>query len=148
MCINTKFIRNPYTRDTLRVNCGKCPACLQQKASYRANRIRNNSRVGDITLFVTLTYKNEFIPYILEKDLADGVCELPVYRQKNIRYVRKKSNYDSKLSYRSGTLLDTFYVEYPDDFDKNRFQLLRNDNTGVNRIGVIYYKDLQNFLNV
>ena len=145
MCTHTKLIRNPYTRDTLRVNCGKCPACLQQKASFRANRIRNNSRAGDVTLFVTLTYKNEFIPYILEKDLADGVCQLPVYRQKNIRYIRKSSNYDSKLSYRPGTLLDTYYVEYPDDFDKNRFHLLKNDNSGVNRIGVIYYKDLQNF---
>ena len=64
MCTNTRLIRNAYTGKAVRVSCGKCEACRQQKAALRANRIRNHSRFGYVSLFVTLTYSNDYLPYI------------------------------------------------------------------------------------
>ena len=65
MCTHSKYVYNKYTRRKVLVPCGRCEACQQKKAALRANRIRNNVSNGYIALFITLTYKNEFVPYIL-----------------------------------------------------------------------------------
>lgn len=62
MCVNQKFIKTKYGK-TILAKCGKCEACLQEKADKRASRIRNNSN-GKMVLFVTLTYRNNQIPWI------------------------------------------------------------------------------------
>ena len=46
MCTNQKRVFNKYTKRWMYVNCGHCPACLQQKASYRVQRIKNNDSNG------------------------------------------------------------------------------------------------------
>ena len=93
MCKHSKVILNRYTMKWVRVDCGKCPTCMQKKAMSRATRIRNNLQAGEIALFVTLTYDNKYVPYIKKSDLVnlldspislsemkDNLFELPVYK--------------------------------------------------------------------
>lgn len=101
MCQHSKVIYNRYLRKYVRVDCGHCPACLQKRAMSRATRIRNNLQSGEIALFVTLTYKNDYVPYIRVSDLVtllespissvrleDNRFKLPVYRDSFCYYTR------------------------------------------------------------
>ena len=72
MCTHSRFIFNPYSRKNVLVKCGKCPSCLQEKAFARAQRIKNNYSDGTICLFFTLTYSNDFIPYIDRDDVYEA----------------------------------------------------------------------------
>ena len=81
MCTHMRQIWNPYSRKLVLVKCGKCEACQQEKAMARANRIRNNVTTGTIALFVTLTYTNDFVPYVKLEDIRDCKVDLPVFRQ-------------------------------------------------------------------
>ena len=116
MCTNKHWIVNSRGKKLL-VKCGKCPACLQEKAIARTNRIRAAiPEDGSYTfLFVTLTYSNLFVPYFdfeefknapLERSFRgnpdfvpeDGVQfykHLNIYRNASVRYVRSNSSYDS-----------------------------------------------------
>ena len=72
MCTNCRYIKNKYGTSIL-VKCGHCPACLQEKAINRANRIRNTYNNDDfVPLFVTLTYNNHSVPYVNYYDLFDS----------------------------------------------------------------------------
>lgn len=95
MCTNNRIIRNRYTMQRLYVPCGKCPACLQERANKRTSRLR----AGDVQFgtplyhkfFITLTYANKFIPYIrlsdlYDLDISEDIC-LPVYRDNDTRLV-------------------------------------------------------------
>ena len=64
MCTHMRSIWNPYSRKNVLVKCGKCEACQQEAACRRANRIRNHVHDGNIQLFITLTYSNDFVPYV------------------------------------------------------------------------------------
>lgn len=70
MCTNHQLIINKRTGRHHWVKCGHCKSCLQEKANKRASRIRNHEQTsGRIGLFVTLTYDNRFIPYVLKSEL-------------------------------------------------------------------------------
>lgn len=146
MCTKKKFIINPYTLKGMFVNCGHCPACLQEKALQRTNRIKSDrSQDGStLTLFVTLTYDNKFVPYIIEdgesnelfKEGNDYVRYFPVKRDYNVRYfkgVKKVSKNDTPLF----QLRVPSEIHLPDSY-------LRGQN--LPKIGVCYYKDVQNFI--
>ena len=60
MCEHSKYVHNKYIHKSILVSCGKCSACLQQKANARAQRIRNHND-GRLCLFLTLTYDNRFV---------------------------------------------------------------------------------------
>ena len=51
------------------VPCGTCPSCLAAKANKRASLIRSTNPEGTICYFVTLTYSNDFLPYVDLNDL-------------------------------------------------------------------------------
>ena len=141
MCVNRRLIYNRFVRRSMMVDCGKCPACLQKKAAYRANRIRNAIGSGQIGLFVTLTYRNEFIPYVFLEDLERQVSVLNIYRECQVRYSRYSKKYLTKKKYvRSYALLDSVFVTYPDSSDR-----FRHLNGRSRQVGVIYYKDIQDF---
>ena len=106
MCINSRYIWNPYSRSSVLVKCGKCDACLQEKAQQRTRRIRNNIRQGEIVLFVTLTYANDYIPYITKTDLLSDSPFINVYRDNDIRMVYSKQK---GLSYRKITKKSIVY---------------------------------------
>lgn len=147
MCVNKHYIVNRIGKSVL-VPCGTCPACLQTKAIQRANKIRSNfpdagSSSPLSALFVTLTYANDYVPYIRpsEIDSAD-ICtvsshlesyynnisrsfdgmeyrDVNIYRDKTSRYVRvssgRSTNYNfRKKSFNNSQILSTVPVSNAD----------------------------------
>ena len=145
MCTNMRWVKNPYLHTSILVPCGHCPACQQQKANARASRIKNNLSKGKVNLFVTLTYKNEFVPYIDRREICWRPDVINVYRNCSIRKVRKGSDYSIGNKYEYGrTLIDE--IPASSDFYKDGFSSsLRDINGMMNCISVCYYKDIQNF---
>lgn len=82
-------------------DCGKCPSCQQKHANRVASMIDLN-KVKDgkhINLFLTLTYSNDFIPYVFKDDVykvldsygcGERTSFIPVYRDYSVRRVRVK----------------------------------------------------------
>jgi len=48
--------------------CGTCSMCLSNRRSQKAGRLALENRQHEHVLFVTLTYKNEFLPLEIERD--------------------------------------------------------------------------------
>ena len=61
-CLNPQQITNKYTGETQVVACGKCEACLNQKRGMASLKCKLESSAHKYSYFVTLTYKDEFIP--------------------------------------------------------------------------------------
>lgn len=162
MCKYSKRIFNPYIHRHLLVPCGKCPACQQEKANKRARRINNHKVQGECILFVTLTYKNEYIPYILRSDVnilrydaldpivssvndfdVSSSFHVPVYRNKRHRLFHgKEIYYDTERH-----VIDTipFTKEEISNFDISSIRSVRKSSpNGV--VGVCYFPDFQNFM--
>ena len=96
MCVNNREIFNKYTGHKLMVPCGKCPACLQEKAAHRVSRIKSNLKPGHIVLLVSLTYDRFSCPYV---DINEAFefsqgkrMWLNVYRDSSKRKVRCVQN--------------------------------------------------------
>lgn len=64
-CLNPQHIKNPYTKESMIVGCGKCEACLLQKSSMRSLKCKLESMAHKYTYFVTLTYRNDAIPRMI-----------------------------------------------------------------------------------
>lgn len=146
MCTHTRYITNRYTGDKVLVSCGKCPACLEAKALNRTNRIKNTYDGSNIALFVTLTYKNEFIPYIRKSDIdtSDGHQFLPIYRDATCRRVRVSDDYRMRFKTIYNTsVINEIYVDYPSDFEKSSLKSIVHGHT--DKVSVPYFKDLQDF---
>ena len=152
MCTNTRYIVNCYNQKIL-VNCGRCDACLQEKAIYRSNLIRNSFPPDHVALFVTLTYKNQFIPYIdyegVESSLKisrDSVISVPVYRDYDVEHVRiGRSRCTKAVIYEKDSPLFRLKIRRNDWYrSRSQFQFLRNSHS--KRIGIIHFPDVQRFL--
>ena len=157
MCTHKKRVKNPYTGQVLMVNCGKCEACLQAKANRQTNRINNEVSCGDIiTFFVTLSYDERFIPYVLKSDLENGeLFELPVYRDNAVRCFKdsvivRPTSSDTTGFYRK--VVDTIpYYDFKTGerikdcvpFTPNLWQKGRGFHQ--EKMGIIYYPDYQCF---
>ena len=143
MCINKRWIKNAYTGKKLLVKCGRCPACLVEKAHHRAGRIKNNVYPNQVSLFCTLTYANECMPYVKLQDLIDKKDKLSVYRDTDVRRVRVSGDYEMRYRVTPNVhVLDTFEMDpwfYNDSFE---YYPARNKPDAV---GVCYYKDIQDF---
>lgn len=143
MCANTKYVYNRYIRRSLVVDCGRCPSCQQKKAAHRANRIRNNIKDGEICLFVTLTYSNEFLPYALISDIDKRPDVLPLYRDASCRKKRCSSDYSQSFSvdYRTVQLTELNMVN---KWPSGSYKLVPVTHYS-DRVSIIYYKDVQDF---
>ena len=152
MCVNTRRIFNKYSGTWLQVNCGRCPACRQQKADARARRIRATHQSGKLCLFITLTYAPNYLPFIKLDELKEKPAKLNIYRNAVCRYVSKpvkdKDNYDVffKQQYQPDTILDTVDVTYPPDGVDFLYNIHTAEKSRHGEISVVYYKDLQNFI--
>lgn len=62
LCFQPERIFNRYTHSMEYVPCGKCPACLNSKASSMANRVRAEIVNHYFALYFTLTHDNESLP--------------------------------------------------------------------------------------
>lgn len=152
MCTNLKSVYNRYIKRALLVDCGKCPACQQQKANARANRIRNTLKCGQICLFVTLTYKNCFCPYIDTCELSEGInLDVHLYRDSFGRRQRVGvgSSYAQCFVGSSGChVIDRipFLEVSRKDFSHTSKTSLRHlSGYPSNKVGICWYPDVQNF---
>ena len=176
MCTHKKYVTNPYTGERLLVPCGKCAACLQEKANKRTVRIKNHCSDDLTCLFVTLTYRNECVPYIRYTDLIN--CNksydfhhllddeynfhLPLFRDCETRWVAK-SQRDKKtgdiIRDVNGNLVKkicrkrSFFthqiseVVVPfNDIDLSGQSFTFLRKRNDGAIGIIYYKDVQDYL--
>lgn len=166
MCTNQKWLYNKYTKQRVLVKCGKCASCLQDKADRRMFRIRNHYRPTDLCLFVTLTYSNEYVPYIRYDELPyrdiegyeswrydadriydhldyvpiENTTEINVYRDGKVRSYK-----DRFIRTHERDLLDTFIVDRALIGSTHGLVPLQNQSD-TNKIGVLYYPDVQNFI--
>lgn len=158
MCVHKKIIRNKYGREIV-VNCGHCPACLQEKALNRTNRICNHIPDDDslTTLFITLTYKNDCVPYILRSSLNDSSSDDMLFQDegqfKAGDWVRQLDVFRDSIIPRSResltssprTYLTSFLIPAVSYDDSTKvFPALRGQED-TNKIGICYYKDIQDF---
>lgn len=164
MCTNRKWITNALGQRIV-VDCGHCPACKQKKANMRARRIVNESidvqnQVDRI--FVTLTYKNKYIPYIKRSDLFEFVNhsrhDLPVYRDKDVHlYFDRKYGILREKDFDAGVIkrfthddFESWYIHKPEEVYREDYNFLRASGDRFNsvlfgRIGVCLYDDVQRF---
>lgn len=142
MCTNIKEIYNKYTRQTMYVKCGKCIPCLQEKAFLRANRIRNNIDGSHTALFFHLTYADAYIPYVkMDELLLNSQNFVSVYRDHDAHYYYNRGfGYSLPYSTLGGKVLDMYYNR---DLHPSELELLHD--IGHRRVGVLYYKDIQDF---
>lgn len=96
-CQSPKTIPNRYTRELVTVPCGVCPACLLRRANLRTALLSNWASNFKYRYFVTLTYKNEFLPMfriikaeVSSDDPADVPCLDNVTPDTGIMYVAKQ----------------------------------------------------------
>lgn len=126
------------------VPCGVCPACQMEKANKRLRRIKNSIESGTVSLFITLTYAPKFLPYIRPSELKNNMSELNIYRDYDIRKVRRSDDYaiGYKVYKREKPLktIDCFSEKL--FFDEVRLPRARGSR---NKIGVLYFKDIQDF---
>ena len=66
-CLNPRRIINPYTRESIVVECGSCPACSLRKSSVAAMKVKLESLSHKFNMFITLTYNNISLPRMLLK---------------------------------------------------------------------------------
>ena len=165
MCLVQKEIKPKYYRHKIFVPCGHCPACQQEKANRRTRRIINHD--PDLKfdcLFVTLTYKNEFIPYVSKSELqafsSGSIDKFHVYRDNKVRsFYNRHSNKLYRVS-EHRQVLETYTMQ--DLFDSNisggclifdlnfNYKTIRSSGNALrksdpDKVGVCYYKDIQNF---
>ena len=145
MCTNQREIKNLYTGHTLYVKCGKCPACLQEKAAHRVSRIRAQDSPNLTTLMVTLTYRRNDCPYVLRDDAykfsRGEIKSLSVYRDTFYRKVRQNAQYDIGYSVSKGLhkLCDVDFV------NSTSFSGNKDLAHQYSKIGVAFYPDVQHF---
>lgn len=142
MCTRQRQIRNRYTGQLMFVKCGHCKSCQQEKAVKRSRRIRAEYSPNVVVLSCTLTYDRWAVPYVKMFDLLAETRDLPVYRRCEDRYVRANGRYDITLHRDKGEReIDKYYVDY----DYGSLRGLKQLNKGAGNVGVIYYKDVQDF---
>lgn len=146
------------------VECGVCPACKQKKAGKRASRIRHNMVMKNgfpayDVIFGTLTYANEYIPYIrisdVNKFFENNDIGIPIYRDRDRRLYRKKYVNHNELK-----ILDVVGLEGLmsrsgsfDHFEDVTFEPLRKwigknrwEYFDTDKVSVCYFRDIQNFV--
>lgn len=152
MCLYQRYIKNPYTGKDVYVKCGHCNACMQEKASRRTSRIRNNVSSDTTALFVTLTYANMFVPYVRRSDLKAFEFSVPVYRDATIRRNRVGSDYTffQTINRKTSKIADIEYDNSINFIEEGRSVaevdcLPHLKKYPKDKIGVILYSDLQRF---
>lgn len=71
-CLNPKVVYNSYTKQRMVVPCGHCLACNGNKANVMRTLCEAEQSQHPYTLFLTLTYSNEYVPRLLyEVDPSD-----------------------------------------------------------------------------
>lgn len=146
MCTQQRYIYNRYTHSKVLVPCGRCESCQQAKANKAANRIRNNVTSGQIALFVTLTYSNNYVPYLKRSDLFSDDFEVNVFRDSSCRMTFSRSHgYDFR--HEDGTnIIHRLYLPLENRMDDAVTLLPSLSGKGNDKVGVCLYSDFQKFI--
>lgn len=147
MCKTGRFITNQYDGREYYVSCGHCPACLQEKAIRRKNRIDEELRQNLSCFFVTFSYKNEYIPFVLESEyrnyFKNPFSEVHVYR--NVFQPRLVDTLDYQdFSFRGKNTLNS--LSFP------KLKYIRHYGYSqvfeyYDKVGVLWLSDFQKFFN-
>lgn len=155
MCTNKVCVEVPHTRGKSYFPCGKCPECRQRFAVRRARKIKMHKPADTVCYFLTLTYRNEHIPYIRKSELSYALKNLPaeinVYRDKDIRFFKgRRISYDTPKVLSKFELTDFYTYSYEEIF--NQLSTLRSKISDQefsfddDKISVAFNKDAQNFV--
>lgn len=125
LCKTPKRIRNLYTKEWMFVPCGECECCQIQKSIGKSSRLSNELSNYGISLFITLTYTNEHIPFIV--DNSHFLCRCEIIEGRLSVRLEQRFDYPFKVS-RCIPL-------------NGKFDCVAD---GVNYLAVIYKKDYQN----
>lgn len=166
MCVNNRVILNRYTGKDVFCSCGRCSSCLQSKADKRSTMIRFNTSPDMVQYFITLTYQNKYIPYILQSDISkfidDETFVIPVYRDFTRRYFKTANGVELRDVPVSQPIAFSMSSDFkikrrPADitFFKNKVRKLHplrdiHADSGLygygDRIGVALFSDFQKFI--
>lgn len=61
-CLTPLNLRDPKINQSFPIPCGKCPVCVQKRASGWGFRLRKEADVSTSALFLTLTYNSDSVP--------------------------------------------------------------------------------------
>lgn len=147
-CINPFFIQNPTPsrgRDKIPVPCGKCPICLQRRASSWAFRLIQAQNVFPSATFLTLTYEEPPISKKGYMTLVKRDWQLFMKRLRKLHPKGAKISYYAVGEYGSKTWRPHFHAillgadsellekawndQVDDDFDRTK--LLRPGKPGI-----------------
>lgn len=152
MCVNIQSVLNKYTGKFVNTSCRHCCDCLVQSYRRIASKIHNEMCDSDYNyFFVTLTYSNDFLPFIDITDLSDDGLLL-VYRHKLRHdrvtlpsYIKDSSNWLS--SYCSCHCIDCIDISTCDDFSVDSLLSVPCPigDFSISNIGIVYNKDIFNF---
>lgn len=115
-CLNPQKIVNPYTRELLVVPCRHCDACRAAKNSRWALACQLESTLHDKTMFITLTYANEYVPRMRYDKQTHSFYDLETsevlytesFSERYIDDLTIKCNLDGDLPYNRKTDLQKF----------------------------------------
>lgn len=151
MCLNKVVVRSRYrlhSSDNC-FPCGTCSACRQSLANSRAQKIANHYQSDSVCYFVTLTYNNDFIPYVSRSEIRQSVkylnnhpltdfVPLPIYA--NAQYVKRFQSYVPEYKKRV-----IGYLKFNDKLivsDLNHYKPLKNGKiSGILGISTVIKKN-------
>lgn len=93
-CEHPRLVYNKYIQSDVMVSCGYCSACRSRKLSKYIPLISNESACHKYTYFVTLTYKDEYLP------LIDLKTFLPTKYEIFAQFVRDSQSYCEFVNYK------------------------------------------------
>lgn len=143
MCLNHVKITDRYglSRGYTYFACGKCAACRQALANRRAQKIRNHHPDGFTSYFITLHYRNEFIPYIDKRSFNNNDKTINIYRDMHFDKV-------SKTYVKGREVIGK--IEIKNDYTKNDIRSLSPYRSkyfrNVRKVSVCHTPDWQNFI--
>lgn len=147
MCTNKHWIVNKYTNRSTLVNCGYCPACMQEKANKRKLRLLNHCPEGYDVYFFHLTYSDAFVPYIYIDDLTlsdNGIVDIYRKMECDVRFSPKNNcliyNYKYDYVLKEKLISMSEYDNITMD-ELNKLHQISDDG----RVGVLVYSDVQRF---
>ena len=127
-CLQPVLIKNRYTDKYMFVPCGNCDGCLCQKSVSHSAALSNDMLNYDINLFVTLTYDNCNIPFII-----NGYSG--IYRLDKNGFITTIEETEDLYNLRSFVPIRHF-----DNVLSTSDKMIFGSE---NCIGVIYYRDVQ-----
>ncbi len=73
-CFSPKRIWNRYSKEWITVGCGVCKACLLKQSRQKSLLCQIQEQDYKYCMFVTTTYKNEFVPLMRAEKDVDANC--------------------------------------------------------------------------